>query len=181
MSSKNPLFDLYATPEFKIIWNEWLAKSGELSKEAKILSVEINRLEGQSSNEPIWCKVGDLEYGHQVTPLILRLRAINWILKHPPDPRGEPMYSRPAPYKIRLETQDLIDALDYSERTAQRLLQEARIALGRKKSAIITVEEFCILNELPEDKIQQKIHEKFIARWNKIKRKHDKRSTEEDD
>ena len=147
----------------------------ELNKEIAELAAKIQLVEKQPDPEniwrEIWCEVGDLRYGHPVTPLILRYRALIWMVKHPPDPRGEPMYCRPAPYTIYVCRTDLFDILPYGMRTIDRMLAEVREACYKKPYDKITVEQFCFLHELPEDKIQQKLHELFERRWRRNKRK----------
>jgi hypothetical protein len=143
----------------------------KINKEIAKLAAKIQLVEAQPCDEEIWATVGDLRYGHPVTPLILRYRALIWLVKHPPDPRGEPMYCRSGPYTVYVRRADIIEVLGYGERTIDRMLAEVREALYKKPYDKITVEQFCWLHELPEDKIQQQLHELFQKRWKKIKRK----------
>jgi hypothetical protein len=141
-----------------------------ISKEIVELTPKIDLVAAQPCDEEIWATVGDLHYGHPVTPLILRYRALFWMAKHPPDPRGEPMYCRPAPYTIYVCRADLVDLLGYGERTIDRMLAAVREAFYKKPYDKITVEQFCSVHDLNEDKIQQQLHELFLKRWKKIKR-----------
>jgi hypothetical protein len=164
MSSTNPTTEPFSLEKIKA--------------EMLIVSEKILEVANQPSTEEIWCQIGNMWYGHPVTPLKLRYSALEWLAKHPPDPRGEPMYSRPAPYKVRMETIDLMELYGVSERTAQRVLKMVREAIGRTGSTWVTVEEFCFHHKLDEDSIQKRLHENFLKRWNKIKR--DKKIDEDD-
>lgn len=152
-------------PQPPINW----AYMNEINKEMIELASRIPVVAEQPNDEEIWATVGDLRYGHPVTPLILRYRALMWQAKNPPDPRGEKMYSRPAPYTVYVRRDDLIEILDYKERTIDRMLAEVREAFYKKPYDRITVEQFCFVHELPEDKIQQQLHEAFLRKWNKHK------------
>ena len=144
----------------------------KIDAEMKELAEKIPVVAQQPSNEEIWCKTGDLWYGHPVTPLILRYRALIWLKLNPPDPRGEKMASRPGPYYVYVFVKQFAQAIDKSERTVERLLAEARIALGKGPRDKVTVEQLCWLNSYPEDEIQQNLHNIFMGRWNNHKKKH---------
>ena len=134
------------------------------------LAAKIPLVAEQTPTEEVWATVGDLRYGHPTTPLILRYRALMWFHINPPDPRGEKMASRPGPYTVYIRRTDMVDVLGYGERTIDRMLAAVRKATNKKPYDRITVELFCYLHKLPEDKIQQQLHELFLKKWNKIKR-----------
>ena len=143
-----------------------------LGAQAMALGEKIKEVASQSSDAEIWCTLGDLSYGHPVTPLLLEYRGLMWRIMHPPDPRGEPMYSRPGPYKLYIETKDIMQVFNKGERTAQRLMQMARKSLQKGPRAFVTVEEFCWLHNEPEERVQKRLHELFLEKWNKYKRDH---------
>jgi hypothetical protein len=144
----------------------------DIGEQMLLLSEKITEVASQPSEEEIWCKLGHLWYGHPVTPLLLEYKGLLWLGSHPPDPRGKKMYKRPAPYVVNMQAKDLVLVLDIGLRTAQRLLQMARVALNKKKNAYITVEEFCFLNDLKEETIQKKLAELYESQWNEIKNRH---------
>lgn len=145
----------------------------KIKKEMLELLPRIREVAEQPTSEEIWATVGDLRFGHPVTPLMLRYRALKWMAKNPPDPRGEKMCSRPGPYTIYVRRKDLAEALPSSMRNLDRVLAKMREELGIKSHKKITVEQFCFLSGLPEDEIQQNLHAVFQKRWNKIKRKNE--------
>ena len=84
------------------------------------------------------------------------------------DPRGEPMYKRPAPYRTFIYTDDLVKMKPIRPRTAQLYLQITRDALGKRRGDHVTVEEYCSQNNLPEDRIRKaldKIDADKLAEW----------------
>jgi len=143
-----------------------------LSAQMLQVSEQIKEVADQPSEEKVWCQIGDLSYGRPVTALLLQYRGLMWQMMHPPDPRGKPMYSRPAPYHVNMSSKDIKQVFYKGIRTAQRLLVMARVALGKKPKEFVLVEEFCFLHNLKEDTIQKKLHELFMERWNKYKRDH---------
>lgn len=154
-------------PQPKTDW----AFRDKINQEMLELATKIPQVAAQTATEEVWAIVGDLHYGHPVTPLILQYRALMWLHMNPPDPRGEKMCSRPGPYTVYVRKADLVDVLGYGERTIDRMLAEVREGCYKKPYERITVEQFCFLHNLPEDKIQQQLHELFEKRWKKIKRK----------
>ena len=56
---------------------DWAYKD-KLNKEMLELSPKITLAAEQTPTEEIWATVGDLRYGHPVTPLLLRYRALIW-------------------------------------------------------------------------------------------------------
>jgi hypothetical protein len=94
-----------------------------------------------------------------------------WMAMNPPDPRGEKMYSRPGPYTVYVRRADLVEILNFGMSTIDRMLADVRESINIEPYGKITVEQFCFLHGLPEDEIQQKLHELFEKRWKKIKRK----------
>jgi hypothetical protein len=143
-----------------------------LSVQVIQVTEKIKEVFNQPSEKKIWCQIGDLHYGHQVTPLLLKQRGLMWQMMHPPDPRGERMFKRIGPYHVNMESKDIKGVFYKGIRTAQRLLNMARVALGKKPKAFITVEEFCYLHSLREETIQKKLHELFMEKWNKYKKDH---------
>ena len=143
----------------------------ETNKKIVELEPQIELARNQPSTEDIWCEFGDLKYGHPVTRLLLRYRALIWLATHPPDPRGEPMYCRPGPYTVYVRREDLAEILPFGERTIDRMLAEVREECFIKPYGRITVEQFCAVHNVPEDKIQQQLHELSQNRWKKYKKK----------
>ncbi|WP_205510090.1 hypothetical protein [Longitalea arenae] len=169
--------DKTAKKQHKQISAEQENASDEQGKENDIIHemILVSKQLTEAAKEPFpeedaWCTIGDIRYGHPTAPLLLRYRTLMWMAAHPPDPRGERMCSRPAPYKVRLETQDLMDLFKVSQRTAERVIKQIREARERTGLRWVTVEEFCTLHHLDEDYIQKRLHEFFLMRWNKIKR-----------
>jgi hypothetical protein len=163
--NSQPLFPANQQPEVDLAYFQ------KLSDEMKIVGEKMREVAAQPHNEEIWCVVGDIQYGHPITPLLLRYRALIWLFKNPPDPRGEKMYSRPGPYVVYVRRSDFIDILGYSESTIDRMLSAVREAFSIKPYGKITVEQFCFEHTLPEDKIQQQLEELFHKRRNKHKGK----------
>ena len=154
-------------PEPKTDW----AYRDKINKEMIELASKMPLVAAKPATEEIWCTIGNIRYGHPVTPLILRYKALMWHAMNPPDPRGEKMYSRPGPYTVYVRKPDLVDILGYGDRTIDRMLAEVREAIYQKPYGKITVEQFCFIHDLPEDKIQQQLHELVLKRLKKIKRK----------
>ena len=94
----------------------------KINKEMLELAPKIQLVAAQPHNEDIWAKVGDIWYGHPVTPLILRYRALMWMAMNPPDPRGKKMHSRPGPYTVYVRRADLVDILPYGMSTVDRMI-----------------------------------------------------------
>jgi len=149
----------------------------KIDEEMKVLAEKIPVVAKQPSNKKIWCKIGDLWFGHPVTPLILRYRALIWLRENPPDPRGQKFASRPGPYVVYVCIDDMALAINRSTHTVDRMLHEVRKSIDVKPYKSITVEVFCRLCNLPEDEIQQKLNDIFMKRWNK----HKKKRKDEDD
>jgi hypothetical protein len=159
------------SPNQPVPHSEWEAYRDKISEMMKELDVEIQRVAKEPFDEKnIWARVGDLRYGHPTTPLLLRYKALMWFHMNPPDPRGEPMYSRPGPYKVYVDRAEFMELLERSARTIDRMLATIRKAAFIKQYEKITVEKFCFLNTLPEEKIQQQLHEIFLRKWNKYKK-----------
>lgn len=150
----------------------------KIDAEMKELAEKIPVVAKQPSTEKIWCKIGSLWYGHPVTPLILRYKALMWLKENPPDPRGEKFAKRDGPYYVYVFVKEFAQAINKSERTVERLLAEARIAAVKGPREKITVEYLCYLNNFNEDEIQQNLHDIFMGRWNKHKKK---RKRDDDD
>jgi hypothetical protein len=131
----------------------------ETNKKIVELEPKIELARNQPCTEDIWCEIGDLKYGHPITKLLLRYRALIYLAQHPPDPRGELMACRIGPYTVYVFSEDLVGILPYGERTIDRMLADVREACFIKPYGRITVEQFCFVHELPEDKIQQQLHE----------------------
>ena len=160
-----PLFPLEQPPKVDPAYFQ------KIDEEMQMLAEKIPVVAKQPSNEEIWCVIGDIYYGHPVTPLILRYRALMWFKMNPPDPRGERFASRPAPYTVYVNRIDMVDAINKGIRTVDRMLAMTRVSLDIKPYQSITVEQFCFINNLPEDKIQKQLGELKIEQWNKYKKK----------
>jgi hypothetical protein len=142
----------------------------ETNKKIVELEPQLELARSQPCTEEIWCEVGDLRYGHPLTKVLLRYRTLIWLATHPPDPRGELMACRIGPYTVYVFREDLIKILGRSESTIDRLLAEVREECFIKPYGRITVEQFCFVHNLPEDKIQQQLHELSQNRWKKHKK-----------
>lgn len=62
-------------------------------------------------------------------------------------PDGRPMAKRLAPYRVYINTKDIMLLSKCSMRTAQLLLQNTRVVLGLKKGAHVTIDDFCDIND----------------------------------
>jgi hypothetical protein len=132
----------------------------KIKKEMQEVSEKIQEISNNPYNEEdTWVTVGDLRYGHPATQLILRLRALTWMHDNPPDPRGERMYKRVGPYTIFVRREDFAEIIPCDVRTVDRMLAYVRAESGIKPYGKITVELFCHLHNLPEDKIQQQLYD----------------------
>lgn len=142
-------------------------------KLAKQMTEVANKMEALSK-QPLkeiktWATIGDLQYGRRITPLLIQYRALMWRFMHPPDPRGEPMCSRPGPYTVYVRREEMADVLSFHIRTVDRMLALVRKHSNIKKYGRITVELFCYLHQLPEDKIQQQLHQQVVKKFSKYK------------
>lgn len=154
-SNDKPLFQIDKLPKVNPAYFE------KIRKEMQALAEKIPVVAKAPSKKRIWCKMGDLWYGHPVTPLILRYRALIWHHANPPDPRGQKFFKRPAPYTVYVNRADMAAVLNKGLRTIDRMLAMTREALELKKYANITVEQFCSQINFPEDKMQQLLHEHY--------------------
>lgn len=105
--------------------------------------------------EKIWCSIGDLNYGTSKTDKELEKRA-EYILMHPEIFRA--MHKRKEyqewERQVVITAKNIMHVLDKSERTAQRLLNDAR---KKPRRGYITIKEFCYLNKLDEVTVRKKI------------------------
>jgi hypothetical protein len=83
-----------------------------------------------------------------------RVRAL--LYKRSLDPRGEPMYSRPAPWRCVIKVNDIRYLLRISDRYAQEKLKELKQELGKKH---VTVQEFCKAYLFDEEYIQRLLND----------------------
>jgi hypothetical protein len=114
--------------------------------------------------------VGDLNYNHPVTDLLLEYRVLMYKARNPPDPRGDKMYSRAAPYIERAYAQDLAIVLNIHERTIQRAIQAVHKKLELKMRSWVTVDEFIELHQLPNrEAIHEKLSQLMIDQWKQVK------------
>ena len=121
--------------------------------------------------EDMW--VGTLNYGHPVTEYLVELKVLWYWKAHPPDPRGDPMYCRPAPYVERAYAKDLAIVLGIELRTVQRAIKMIHEKLELKMRAWVTVDEFINMNELPNrDVIHERLSLLMRERWKQIEDKH---------
>lgn len=142
----------------------------KIKKEMQEVSEKLQEISKDPYNEEdTWATVGDLSYGHPATQLVLRLRALTWMHNNPPDPRGERMCKRVGPYTVYVRREDFADILPYDIRTIDRMLAYVREETGIKPYGKITVELFCHLHKLNEDKIQEQLHELVLKRLKKHK------------
>lgn len=167
-------FEKEWSPNYPVPEKDRESYRARIKEEMKKLEEKIKEVIEQNkqyNEEETWATIGQLRYGHPTTPLLLRYKALMWYHLNPPDPRGEPMFSRPGPYQVYIDRADLMELFDRSASTIDRVLATVRKAAFLKPYSKITVERFCFLNSLPEEKIQQQLHEIFLKRWNKHKRK----------
>lgn len=115
--------------------------------------------------------VGDLNYGHPVTEFIVEYRVLMYKAANPPDPRGDKMFCRAAPYVERAYAKDLAIVLNIHERTVQRAIKLVHEKLELKVRAWVTVDEFCTFHELPDRDIHEKLSKLMQERWKRIKTK----------
>jgi hypothetical protein len=83
-----------------------------------------------------------------------RIRAL--LYKRSLDPRGEPMYSRPAPWRCVIKVNDIRYLLRISDRYAQEKLRELKLKLGKTH---VTVKEFCKAYLFDEEYIQRLLND----------------------
>ncbi|MCS3797322.1 hypothetical protein [Niastella sp. OAS944] len=158
------------SPNYPVPEAERQAYRDRITVEMQKMAEKIQEVSAQPFDEKdIWATVGNIRYGHPTAPLLLRYKALMWFHMNPPDPRGEPMCSRAAPYTVYLRRKDMSQLLGESMRTLDRMLAIIREVAFIKTYQKITVERFCYLNGLPEDKIQEQLHELFLKRWDKPK------------
>ncbi|HEX6430147.1 MAG TPA: hypothetical protein VF008_20775 [Niastella sp.] len=123
------------------------------------------------AEEEMW--VGHLNFGHPVTEFVIELRVLWFLEKHPPDPRGEPMFCRYGPYVERAYAKDLAIALGIPLRTIQRAMKVVHEKLELKVRSWITVDEFINMIELPNrDVIHERLSLLLQERWKQIEDKH---------
>lgn len=140
----------------------------KIKKEMQEVSEKIQEISNNPYNEEdTWVTVGDLRYGHPTTSLILRYRVLTWMYNNPPDPRGERMCKRVSPYTIFVRREDFAEIIPCDVRTVDRMLAYVREETGIKPYSKITVELFCHLHDMPEDKIQQQLYDLAESRIKK--------------
>jgi hypothetical protein len=83
-----------------------------------------------------------------------RVRAL--LYKRSLDPRGEPMYSRPAPWRCVIKVNDIRYLLRISDRYAQEKLRELKLELGNR---YVTVKEFCKAYLFDEEYVQRLLND----------------------
>jgi hypothetical protein len=83
-----------------------------------------------------------------------RVRAL--LYKRSLDPRGEPMYSRPAPWRCVIKVNDIRYLLRICDRYAQEKLRELKQELGKKH---VTVKEFCKAYMFDEEYVQRLLND----------------------
>ncbi|HEY8895530.1 MAG TPA: hypothetical protein VIM79_11970 [Niastella sp.] len=160
------------SPNYPVPEEDRQAYRNRIAEEMEKVQQKIDEISTQPFKEKeIWATVGNIRYGHPTALLTLRHKALLWYSINPPDPRGERMCSRPGPYQVYVDRADLMELFDRSASTIDRILATVRKAAFIKPYEKITVERFCFLNSLNEDKIQQQLHEIFLKRWNKYKSK----------
>jgi hypothetical protein len=117
--------------------------------------------------------VGNFNYAHPVTEYLVELKVLWYWEAHPPDPRGDPMFCRDAPYVERAYAKDLALALGIHERTIQRAIKMVHEKLQLKARSWVTVDEFINIHELPNrDVIHERLSQLMEERWKRIKDKH---------
>lgn len=83
-----------------------------------------------------------------------RIRAL--LYKRSLDPRGEPMCSRPAPWRCIIKVNDIAYLLRICERYAQEKLRALKEELKKK---YVTVKEFCEAYMLDEEYVQRLLND----------------------
>jgi hypothetical protein len=85
----------------------------------------------------------------------LMLRAKKWAELYP---SGEPAYKRPAPYRVIIHAKEVALILGIHLRTAQKMLQNTRFALGMPKNGYVSVKSFCFINNFDEEEIRRALN-----------------------
>lgn len=94
------------------------------------------------------------------------------------DPRGEPFYKRPSPWKCVIKTNDIIYLLGICERHAQKKHKMLKDELGKQ---YVTVREFCKSVKMDEEYVQALLNDgeareinsgKFRKMIDEINRRH---------
>jgi hypothetical protein len=127
-------------------------------------------------------RIGDINLGHPVARLIVRYRVLKYWAENPPDPRGDKMCSRPAPYFIHVSTKELALAIGVSVRTVQRAMQTIHEEMKLNLRSQPTVNEFCEMCGYKQediDKIHQNLAHIREGKWKKIKDLHSRKDDDE--
>ena len=115
-------------------------------------------------------------------PQLINYRVKQLLYRRSLDTRGEPMYKRPAPWRMMINTSDVARFLGIHKRTAQQKLKQLKEKFGRGRNGYITVKEFCEAYYLHEPTVQQILNDEDARRYNstafqkkidEINRKHD--------
>lgn len=75
-----------------------------------VVREKIMKIENQLPKEEPEMIMG-LNLNHPVSELIIEYRALMFLAVNPPDPRGDPMFSRMPPYFIHVSTKELALAI----------------------------------------------------------------------
>ena len=115
--------------------------------------------------------INGLNLNHPVTELIIELNALIIWKENPPDPRGWKMFCRVPPYFIHVSTKDLALAVGLGYKTVERAKRLAHKKLGLKRSADVTVDEFCQEFEYTQkdiDNVHQNLAYIREGKWKKL-------------
>lgn len=125
--------------------------------------------------------INRFDLGHPVTELYIEYSALMFLAVNPPDPRGEKMFCRVAPYFIHVSTKELALAIGKHYKTVERAKKLVHEKLGLLERADVTVDEFCKIlgySQDDTDKIHQNLECIRQGKWKKIKDIHNTKDVE---
>jgi len=93
-----------------------------------------------------------------------RVRAL--LYRRSLDPRGDPMYSRPAPWRCVIKADDIATLLRICDRYAQQKLRALKLEL---KKDHVTVKEFCEAYLFDEEYVQRLLNDGDAREYNSPK------------
>ena len=113
---------------------------------------ENNQLPATNPPLKIFEIIRNLQAGIEDSMETLQMRAKQWAELYP---LGEPKYKSKAPYRVIIHAKEVAVILGIHLRTAQKMLQNTRFALGLGKNAYVSVKSFCFINNFDEDDIRK--------------------------
>jgi hypothetical protein len=133
--------------EDELLNSEYAKEQAEISKKrARETAAELKPW------DEIEAVVGDIVY---LTPESIELLKQRGQEFHDENRLGEKMACRDDGFKFFITSKEAAALLGKHIRTAQEILRTNRQALGKGKNDLVTVKEFCKLNNLPEEETRK--------------------------